>query len=101
MKKNLILSMLTIAIGLIACQPEGRVYIEHQELSPEIEWLKQDSREFLVPIDSIDSPYNLSLSFRYANGYQFEVAKVMVTETSPSGKESVYEYELKVRDDKG
>lgn len=98
---NRLLAMLFFAIGLIACQPEGRIYEEHQELSPQVEWLKSDKREFKVPIDDNSLAYNLSLSFRYASGYQFQVAKVIVTETSPSGKETVSEYELKVREDSG
>lgn len=95
------LSILAIAITLIACHPEGRVYVKHQELSPDVEWLKKDVREFKVPIDDNSIPYNLSLSFRYASGYQYQVAKVKVTETSPSGKETVKEYDLKVRQDNG
>ena len=87
--------------SLIACQPEGRVYIEHQDLSPEVEWLKKDVREFEVPIDDNSTTYNMSLSFRYVNGYQYQVAKVQVTEIAPSGKEAVREYELKVRKDNG
>ena len=35
--------------------------------------------------------YNLSLSFRYANGYQYETVNVKVKETSPSGKEAIQE----------
>lgn len=101
MKMNRLFTILIIAIGVMACQPEGRVYVEHQELSPQIEWLKKDIREFKVPIDDTDFLYNLSLSFRYANGYQFQVVKVIVTETSPGGKESVKEYELKIREDNG
>ncbi len=96
-----LLSVLAMAIGLIACQPEGRIYVKHQELSPNVEWLKKDIREFKVPIKDNSIAYNMSLSFRYANGYQYQVAKVKVTETSPSGKEMVKEYDLKVRKDNG
>ena len=98
---NRLLVMLFFAIDLTACQPEGRIYEEHQELSPQVEWLKSDKREFKVPIEDNSIAYNLSLSFRYASGYQFKVVKVLVTETSPSGKETVNEYELKVREDSG
>lgn len=98
---NRLLAMLFFVISLIACQPKGRIYVEHQELSPRVEWLKSDKREFKVPIEDNNLTYNLSLSFRYASGYQFQVAKVIVTETSPSGIETVNEYELKVREDSG
>ena len=43
----------------------------------------------------------MSLSFRYANGYQFNVAKVRVTETSPSGIVSIRTYNLETRDESG
>jgi len=99
MKK--LLTTIAITAILISCQPEGRVYIEHQELSPEIEWLKKDVREFKVPISDNTINYDMSLSFRYASGYQYQTANVKVTETSPSGKETVKEYELKVREANG
>jgi len=85
----------------MACQPEGRIYSEHQDLSPEVEWVKTDTREFKVPIEDNSIAYDMSLSFRYANGYMFEVAKVKVTETSPSGEKAVSEYDLKVREENG
>jgi len=90
-----------IFITLVSCHPEGRVFVEHKELSPDVEWLKADVREFKVPVEDNSQTYNLSLSFRYANGYQFEVAKVKVTEIAPSGKETVSEYDLKVREKNG
>ena len=96
-----LLTILAVTTSLLGCQPENRIYIEHQELSPEIEWLKKDVREFKVPIEDNSIAYNMSLSFRYANGYQYQTANVKVTETSPSGKEIVQEYELKVREANG
>jgi len=99
MKKQL--TVLAIVISLIACQLEDRIYIEHQELSPEVEWLKKDLRTFKVPVSDNSQGYNMSLSFRYASGYQYQTANVKVTETSPSGKESVKDYVLKVREANG
>ena len=99
MKRYLII--LVISTSIVGCQPEGRVYVDHQELSPDVEWLKKDVREFKVPVEDKSQAYNLSLSFRYANGYQYQTANVKVTETSPSGKETVKEYELKVREANG
>ncbi len=99
MKK--LLTILAITNLLIACQPEGRVYSEHQELSPDVEWLKKDAREFKVAIEDNSIAYDLSLSFRFATGYQYRTALVKVTETSPSGKVTINEYELRVREDNG
>ena len=61
----------------------------------------QDSRTFKVPITDNDIAYKMSLSFRFATGYQYQTANVKVTEISPSGKETVNEYELKVREANG
>lgn len=99
MKK--LLTIMTISISFFACQPEGRIYNEHQELSPEVEWLKKDVRTFKIPITGNNQTYNMSLSFRYATGYQYQTANVKVTETSPSGKETVKEYGLKIREANG
>lgn len=92
--------MLVAPVMFMACHPEGRVYVEHQELSPQVEWLKKDIKTFKVPIENAGT-YDMSVAFRYANGYQYRMALVKVTEISPSGEEAVYEYELKVRDEKG
>src|SRR6056297_109580 len=94
------LTLIFAALMVAACQPEGRVYVEHQELSPQVEWLKDDVKTFEVPIDT-PGTYEMSLSFRYANGYQYRIAMVKVTEISPSGKETVDEYELKIRNAEG
>ncbi len=98
---NKLFAMLILSIGFISCQPEGRVFSENQDLSPNLEWLKKDVLEFNVPIEDVNSAYDMSIAFRYATGYQFEIAKVKITETSPSGDEVVKEYELKVREDNG
>lgn len=96
-----IIAILTIIIGLTSCQPKERVYVKHLELSPDIEWLKKDIKEFKVPIEDDSISYNLSLSFRYAHGYQFKVVKVKVTETSPSGNKTTNNYDVQVRDEQG
>lgn len=86
---------------MISCQPEGRIFEEHQELSPDLEWLKKDVPEFKVLVDDNSMNYDLHMAFRYANGYQYQVLKVKMTEISPSGKEQVTRHELKVREDNG
>ena len=96
-----LITILLITAGLFACQPEGRIYVEYRELSPELEWLKKDAREFKVPIKDNSIAYNMSLSFRYIDGYEDQVVKVKVTETSPGGIENVKEYDLKLREENG
>lgn len=96
-----LVTILILALGLLACQPEGQIYNEHKELSPGLEWLKKDVREFKVPIDDNSVSYNVSLSFRYLSSFQPHVVKVKVTEIDPDGNEIVEEYDLKVRDEGG
>lgn len=94
-------TLLLLSLLLFGCYPEGRVFTEHKELSPDFEWLRDDTRTFEVPIEDSGIAYDLSLSFRYVNGYPFKSAKVKVTETSPSGEVSVDEHVLTVRKDDG
>ena len=95
------IALIVLVTSLVACHSRDNVYTEYQELSPDVEWLKKDIREFKVPIENKSQHYNLSLSFRYATGYQFEIVKVKVTEVSPSGKEVEKYYDLKIKDAKG
>lgn len=99
MRKSII--GLVILSCLAACHPDGRVYVEHQELSPDVEWLRTDKREFDVPIEDTNQKYNLSLSFRYANGYPYEYAHIKVTEISPEGVQVVRDHKLIIRDKNG
>ncbi len=98
---NKLFTLLILSLILFSCQPEGRIFSENKELSAELQWLKEDVIKFQVPVDDFSSSYNMSLNFRYATGYQYDVLKVRVTEISPSGKELVDEYDLKIRDENG
>lgn len=97
--------MKAIVLGIIAsilftaCQSENRVFSENQELSPGVEWYKKDKRTFRVPIEDGTIDYSMSLMFRFAEGYPYPNVLVKVTEISPSGKEVVFHYDLKVRDE--
>jgi len=99
MKK--LLAIILIVLTLVSCDPEGRIFSENKELSAGLQWEKKDVIEFSVPVEDIGSTYDLSLAFRYAEGYQFDVAKVKVTQIDPSGNELVEEYDLKIRDKNG
>ena len=48
----LLITLGSIILTLIyGCHPENRVYIEHKDLSPGLEWLKSDSKEFQLIIE--------------------------------------------------
>ncbi len=86
---------------LLSCESENRIYSEHKELSPDVEWLKSDIQEFEIPISDVESSYQLSIAFRYASGYQYQTARIIITEISPTGIEESKEYELQIRNEKG
>lgn len=95
------LFFIAILFALSSCQPEGRIYSEHKDLSPEVEWLRKDYRDFQVEIDDPSKDYEMRLSFRYATGFQYEAAKIKVTETAPDGTVQTKTYQLKVREKNG
>lgn len=99
MKK--LLAALVVGILLVSCTPEGQIFSENQELSPELTWKKKDTRKFEVAVDDNSPNYDVTLAFRYADGFPQQVMKVKVTETSPSGKKAEFKYDLKVRQDNG
>jgi len=86
---------------LISCQSKSRIYSENQELSPQMEWLKSDVKTFKLKIDDPKKSYKLSLAFRYAEGYSSKLLKVSVIEISPTKKEKVVKYDLKIINEKG
>ena len=99
MKNTLYILLLTI--GLLSCQPKDRVFVEYEDLSPNIEWLKSDIIEFEIPIEDTNQVYKMSLSFRYANGYRFKTIDLLVTETSPNGEKENFNFSSAVRDSDG
>jgi gliding motility-associated lipoprotein GldH len=102
MRNKITIFALAIAlIGLVSCEKEGRVYNENQDLSPLVEWLQVDSREFIVPIAAAGDEFDMSISFRYIYGYQHNVTKVKMTETTPGGEVNSYELALTCRDELG
>ena len=88
-------------IFLTSCAPENRIYEKHQSLSPDIEWLKDEVKTFKVNITDPSASYEFNLAFRYAAGYMWNEAKLIVKEIAPSGKENTIPYSLKIRGDNG
>jgi gliding motility-associated lipoprotein GldH len=93
--------VMTLGLLFVGCTPEGRIFNENKELSPQLEWIKTDTRTFEVNVEDIDNTYEMTLAFRYITGFMFDKLKVDVTETGPSGLELVSSYDLKVIDAEG
>jgi gliding motility-associated lipoprotein GldH len=86
---------------LLSCQPSDRVFIEHRDLSPELEWKREDARTFEVPIEDPNATYKMLIGFRFATGFPYQYAKVRVLEQTPSGNTSENVYSLKIRENNG
>lgn len=98
--KNTFVILLILSV-LLSCQPKDRVYVEHKDLSQNVEWLKSDIIEFEIPVNDKNQLYNMSISFRYANGYRFKTIDLKINETSPSGKTQSFNFSTEVRDNEG
>lgn len=98
MKKALLL--LFISVLLISCNSD-RTYVDHQDLSPNLEWKSDLVLTFDVPVEDNSIAYDQSIAFRYATGFPYSHLLVRVTETSPSGATTENEYEIKVREQNG
>ncbi|UTW62131.1 hypothetical protein KFE98_19305 [bacterium SCSIO 12741] len=98
--KPFVYLMLMLTVTLVGCD-SNKVYEEHQELSDNVEWKREDSRTFKVKIEDTSVPYNLSISFRYANGFAYRTLKLKSIETGPSGTTTEAEYDLLLVDEKG
>jgi gliding motility-associated lipoprotein GldH len=97
MKKILRVALLTF---LLACHPEGRVYVEHYELE-DLAWQSKQAIPFTVEIEESGASYRMSLAFRYAEGFQYDRLPVLVIETTPEGKENMYRYTLQIKNEEG
>ncbi len=97
--------ILALSLGVIfllnSCKPENRIYEKHKSLSPDVEWLKEDIKTFKVDVNDTSHAYEFNLAFRYANGYMWNEAKIIVKEITPSGKESTIPYSLVIREKNG
>lgn len=93
--KKVILSLVIFSF-LFSCKPEGRIYENHEELSPMVEWLKKDVVSYDVDVQDISVKYDLSLALRYATGYQYPTLLVSIEVVSPKGKVEVLPAELTV-----
>jgi len=96
-----IFKLVALVFLIQSCAPESQVYKERQDLSPEIEWKKEDVKTFTIPITEADKTYALSLELRYISGYPWDKAKVNAKITSPSGKVENKIYEMQIRDAEG
>jgi len=93
--------IITLSVALAGCQSKNRIFSENQELSPQVEWLKNDVKTFSIPVQETAPSYSLSIAFRYTEGITSKSIKVKVVEISPSKKEVTNIYDLQIIDENG
>lgn len=93
--------IITLLVALAGCQSKNRIFSENQELSPQVEWLKNDVKTFSIPVHETAPSYSLSVAFRYTEGIALKSIKVKVVEVSPSKKEVTKIYDLQIIDENG
>lgn len=99
MKKILFISF--CLLGIISCKPDGRIYENHKELSPMVEWLKKDVLSYEVEVEDTTVSYDLSLALRYVTGYQYPTLLVSIEIISPNREVEVLPVELTVANSDG
>lgn len=98
--KKIWIVLFTAAI-FVACTPENRVYKDRQDLSPNIEWVKDDVKTFEFEIKDKKPSHTLTLELRFISGYPFNDAKVKAKFIAPSGESKVKNYQITIKDENG
>jgi gliding motility-associated lipoprotein GldH len=100
-----IMKRLTLIISLIlvlfSCGNDTQFYSKYKELSKGGVWDKSEELFFKVNIKDISKRYDVRFAFRHLVGFAYKDLKIKVTELSPSKKETVSEYSLKIVDENG
>lgn len=99
--KNLPILIFVALLSFTACTPSNILFEEHKQLSPELEWKKEDARTFEVAVTDDSKAYDVKLAFRYATGFQFKNVKLNVIETTPSGETKTHAVTITVVNEKG
>ena len=86
---------------LFSCNNDSKIYSKYKDLSKGGLWDKEDEVFFKVQVKDISSTYNVKFLFRHLSEFAYKDLNIKVTETSPSKRESVSEYSLKLVDENG
>jgi gliding motility-associated lipoprotein GldH len=95
------LLILFISISCLACNNANNLFEEHQKLSDNYEWKKDDKRTFTIEITDNSKPLELAVAFRCATGYMYDKALLRITEVGPQNTKMRYDVDVPVRNEKG
>jgi gliding motility-associated lipoprotein GldH len=101
MKPHLLPVCVFLSLLPVACTPGDVVFEAHQELSPDLQWNKAESRTFTIDITDNSHPYRLDLAFRYGTGFPYRNMMVRINETDPEGQVIIRDLDFAVRGEDG
>lgn len=96
-------TLIFFALSFTLASCGGSFYEKHEGIKNLI-WDIKDVKKFTVDVKDNKANYKLNLAIRYASGVQRTktVAYTLkVTTTAPSGKKTVKDYKINLKDDKG
>lgn len=96
--KNFFL-FLTAAFFAVSCN-RGRIYSERIDI-PDMTWDMNNIAKFEVPVEDIDSPYDIKVELRTVDFYQFSNLYLFFRTETPSKKAAADTLECMLYDDKG
>ena len=89
-----------LIILFVSCN-SNKVFEQHQDLSPNLEWKKGLKINFNPEIKDIEARYKMTIAFRHTSGYAYSNLPLLVKIISPSGKVSEKHYNIEVVDNNG
>ena len=95
------LSILLIVNGITSCSDKNIIFEEHQELSAEYTWRKDDIKTFVIDIQQNAHPYEFSIALRCASGYAYPNLPIRIKEVAPDGSTISRDMDIMVRDANG
>ena len=95
-------SNLIFVLGMIVVSSCNHIYREYDKESfPSYTWQKNQEIVFNPTIEDVTKSYTLTIGIRHLYGLKQNAIDVVVKSVSPSGKEIIKEYKLKVMDAEG
>ena len=96
-----IIFITSLFLVLFSCGNDTQLYSRYKELSKGGVWDKSEEVFFKVNVKDPSKLYDLKIAFRHLVGFAYKDLNIKVTEVSPSKRESVSEYSLKIVDENG
>lgn len=87
--------------GITSCSDKNIIFEEHQDLSADYTWKKDDVKTFVIDIQQNAHPMEFSVALRCATGYAYPNLPIRIKETGPDGTVVSRDMDITVRDANG